>query len=180
VLHPTPDHRQETFDHPRLELLLAYLRVNGPTTRTLFRDWMQAGARTAAELWKQSGDMVRVQVDGRRLDLPEALVDAVREAPDPGGVALVPSDDPYLRQVDKNLLVPDSRRRREVWRALSAPGAVLVDGEVAGTWRFRSTSREVTITAFDELTPPQRAAAVASAQLLADATDDDPPTVRWA
>jgi len=34
MLHPAPEHRQEKIEHPRLELLNAYFRVNGPTSRT--------------------------------------------------------------------------------------------------------------------------------------------------
>ena len=113
MLYPTPDHAQEKVDHPRLALLRAYFRVNGPTSRTLFRDWMDGGTAATAELWTELGDeLVRVQVDGRRYDLPAALVDAVRTAPKPDGVVLVPPNDPYLRQVDRTLLVPDSKRRQ--------------------------------------------------------------------
>lgn len=73
MLYPTPDHRQEKVDHPRLEMLNAYFRVNGPTSRTLFRDWMESGTEATADLWKELGDdLVRVQVDNRRHDLPEA------------------------------------------------------------------------------------------------------------
>lgn len=180
MLHPTPDHRQEKVDHPRLALLNAYLRVNGPTSRTLFRDWMEGDTEAVADLWKGLGDdLVRVQVDNRRYDLPEALVEAVQEAPKPDGVVLVPPNDPYLRQVDRTLLVPESKRRQQVWRALAGPGALLVDGEVAGTWRYRRSDHEVTITPFGSVAPAQRAKAEQSAQLIANATGDNEPTVTW-
>lgn len=181
VLHPPPDRRQVRVGHPRRELLAAYFRVNGPTGRTQFRDWMEAGTGSTAELWAESAaDLVRVRLDGRRYDLPAALVDAVTTAPVAEGVALVPPNDPYLRQVDRTLLVGDSGRRREVWRALSAPGALLVDGEVAGTWRYRHGEGELTITPFDRLTKAQRAGAGASAELVGAATGDEPPAVSWA
>lgn len=180
MLHPTPDHRQEKVDHPRLELLKAYFRVNGPTSRSLFRDWLDSDSGATADLWKELGDdLVRVQVDNRRYDLPEALVDAVKSAPKPDGAVLVPPNDPYLRQVDRTLLVPDSRRRQQVWRPLSGPGALLVDGEVAGIWRYRRTDQELTITPFDSLAPARRAKAEQSAHLIAAATDDDEPKVSW-
>lgn len=60
MLYPTPDHRQEKVAHPRLELLNAYFRVNGPTTRTLFHHWMESGTASTADLWKELGnDLVR-------------------------------------------------------------------------------------------------------------------------
>lgn len=181
TLHPTPKHPQEEIDHPRLELLRAFFRVNGPTSRPLFRDWTESGTEATADLWKELGDeLVRVEIDKRRYDLPEALVDEVRKAPRAEGVALVPPNDAYLRQVDRTLLVPDSKRRGEVWRALSAPGALLVDGEVAGTWRYRRTEHDLTITPFDRLTADQRKQAEQQTQLIAKVSDDDQPKVTWA
>ncbi|GIH94413.1 hypothetical protein Psi01_50430 [Planobispora siamensis] len=180
MLYPPPEHRQEKIDHPRTALLDAYFRVNGPTGKTVFRDWMGGDVAAATGLWRErADDLVRVQVGDRRCDLPEALLDAVREAPEPEGVVLLPPNDPYLRQVDRTLLVPDGDRRRQVWRALSGPGALLVDGEVAGIWRYRRTEHRLTITAFDSLSSARRAEAERSARLVAEATGDDPPDVIW-
>ena len=180
MLHPPPAHEQETIAHPRRELLGAYFRLNGPASRTQFRDWMEDSTEGTASLWRTLGEaIVRVQIGDRRLDLPESLADTVRGAPVPRGVALVPPNDPYLRQVDRTLLVPDRTRRHQVFRPLSGPGALLVDGEVAGTWRYRRTDHEVTITPFDRLDLAQRARAERRAYLVAAATGDDEPTVSW-
>ncbi|GAA3009657.1 DNA glycosylase AlkZ-like family protein [Streptosporangium longisporum] len=187
MLYPAPDaprgERQERRDRdgdPRLTLLRAYLRVNGPASRALFRDWMGSGTAAVAGLWKDLGeDLVRVRVGDRPYDLPEALLDEVGRAPAPEGVVLVPPHDPYLRQADRNLLVPDADRRRQVWRALSGPGALLVDGEVAGTWRYRRQERELTVTLFESLAPARRAEAENSARLVAEATGDETPKVVW-
>lgn len=180
MLHPSPDHRQEEVESPRLAFLHAYFRVNGPTSRTLYRDWVSGDNKASTELWSHLGDdLVRVQVDNRRADLPKALVNSVVGATEPKGIALVPPRDPYLRQVDRTLLVPDRKRRGEVWRALSGPGALLVDGEVAGTWRYRRSDHEVTITAFTSLASTQRKHAEKRARLLAEATGEDRPRVIW-
>jgi len=176
MLHPAPEHPVKQVERPRLELLRAWLRVNGPSTRSVFREWAQMGTETVAALWDELGPLVRVTVDGRRLDLPEAMVDEVGAAPRAEGVVLVPAHDPYLRQVDRTLLVPDGARRREVWRALSPPGALLVDGEVAGTWRYRRSDAALTLTPFEPLARAQRVAAEASARRI---TGADAPTVIW-
>lgn len=123
MLHPRPDHEQDAVDEPRAGFLMAYFRVNGPTTRTAYRDWLGAGTDSVREVWEGLGPMQRVTVEQRRLELPEELVEDLRAAPTPHGVVLVPPQDPYLRQVDRTLLVPDSRRREQVWKALSGPGA---------------------------------------------------------
>jgi hypothetical protein len=180
ILYPKPKHKQDKAGDPRLDLLEAFFRVNGPTTRNTYREWMDGGTATVGEVWEKLGDgLVRVQVDGKRHDLPEALVSAVSKASKPSGVALVPPSDPYLKQVDRTLLVPEARRRKEIWKALSGPGALLIDGEVAGTWRYRRSDKELTITPFDSVPAAQRAKAEESAALVAEATGDDQPTVTW-
>jgi hypothetical protein len=180
MLHPAPAHPPATVPGPRGELLRAFLRVNGPVSRTQFRDWMDASTRATAELWETLGDeLVRVQVDGKRMDLPAPLLDAVTGAPAPRGVALVPPNDPYLRQVDRTLLMPGSSLRHQVFRPLSGPGALLVDGEVGGTWRYRRGNQDVTIMPFDRLAPAHREQAEHRARLVAAAAGDDEPRVTW-
>jgi hypothetical protein len=41
------------------------------------------------------------------------------------------------------LLVEDAARAKDLWRTLGRPGAVLVDGEIAGTWRARKAGSAV-------------------------------------
>ncbi|MGC4892241.1 DNA glycosylase AlkZ-like family protein [Micromonospora sp. DT31] len=179
MLHPMPRRRQHRIDDARLALLQTYLRVNGPSTKTLFRDWLGGVAATAA-MWSELKDqLVKVQVGNKRYELPEELVDAVRDAPKASGVVLVPPNDPYLRQVDRPLLVPDSKQRQQVWKALSGPGALLVDGEVAGVWRYRGSEHTLTVTTFTQLKPAQRGKAEKNAALVAEANGDDPPKVIW-
>lgn len=180
MLYPRPQMQQEQVEHPREHLLRAYFRVNGPISRTHYRDWQQVGATGVGELWEELRDeLVRVQVDGKRLDVPDSLMESVQRAEPAQGVALVPPNDPYLRQTDRALLVPDSLRRKEVFKALSGPGALLVDGEIAGTWRYRRSGSQVCIEAFETLEPDQTSAAEKAATAVATSTGDDEPTITW-
>ena len=45
---------------------------------------------------------------------------------------------PYITPVcsDKDLLVPEHPLRRQIWRVVGSPGAVLSNGEIAGVWRL--------------------------------------------
>jgi hypothetical protein len=53
-------------------------------------------------------------------------------------VRLLGAFDPWLQVRDRALLVADEHRRKDLWRTLGRPGAVLVGHEVVGTWRPRS------------------------------------------
>ncbi|MER7004779.1 crosslink repair DNA glycosylase YcaQ family protein [Dactylosporangium sp. NPDC000555] len=178
TLCPKPRHRQHKVSDARLELVRTYLRVNGPSTKTLLREWL-GGAEATVATWSRLDDLVKVQVANKRYELPEELLDAVRKAPKASGVVLVPANDPYLRQVDRSLLVPDSRQRQQIWKALSGPGALLVDGEVAGFWRYRGSEHKLNITTFTDLKPAQRSKAEKNAALVAEANRDDQPKVVW-
>ncbi|UDY36121.1 DNA glycosylase AlkZ-like family protein [Dermatobacter hominis] len=89
---------------------------------------------------------------------------------------LLPARDPWLRGSDRDLLLGrHADRRGDVFRSLGAPGVVLVDGEVVGTWRQRKAGRRlrVELDAWRRLTADDRdeldedAAVVARARGLA-------------
>jgi hypothetical protein len=61
-------------------------------------------------------------------------------------VRLLPPGDPYLQLRDRDLLVPDRQRQKEIWRMLGNPGVVLVGSEIAGTWRARASGKKLTLT----------------------------------
>jgi hypothetical protein len=58
-------------------------------------------------------------------------------AGDPAPARLLPSGDTYflLWGTDRELLVPDAAQRALLWTSRVWPGAVLVRGEIVGTWR---------------------------------------------
>ena len=51
--------------------------------------------------------------------------------------------DPWLQARDRELTVPDRTHRAELWPALGRPGAVLVGGDLVGTWRPRASGRRL-------------------------------------
>jgi hypothetical protein len=122
----------------RLELARRYLRVLGPGTAGSFEQW--AGIRKPrgqAAFDALSGELraVRTPVgEGWILAEDEA---ALRAAAGGGATRLLPSGDTFCLQWgrDRELLVPNAQRRDELWTSRVWPGAVLVDGTVAGTWR---------------------------------------------
>ncbi|MGH8992750.1 MAG: DNA glycosylase AlkZ-like family protein [Acidimicrobiia bacterium] len=60
-------------------------------------------------------------------------------------VRLLAPHDAYLQLRDRELLVGDEGRRKDLWRPLGRPGAIVADGEILGTWRPRAAGRRLTV-----------------------------------
>ncbi len=125
------------------ELVRRYLRCYGPSTPGDFAAWAGIVPEHAAAIWQGVEDaLVEVRVEGRRAwllreELERFMPPATPAAPP--GARFLPAHDPYLQQRDRVLIVPEKARQRVIWRTAGAPGAVLRDGEVAGTWRGRKS-----------------------------------------
>ncbi len=123
----------------RLELARRHLHIFGPTTPEAFAKWAGIGVpsgRAAFEALAEELTHVRTPIgDGWILTSDEPTFRATPATPAPA--RLLPSGDAYflLWGPDRDLLVPDTVRRGELWTSRVWPGALLVGGEVAGTWR---------------------------------------------
>jgi hypothetical protein len=123
----------------RLELARRYIHVFGPTTPAAFAKWAGIGsAEGGAAFEALAGEVMAARTpvgDGWILTSDER---SFRAKPSPAAPArLLPSGDAYflLHGVDRELLVPGETQRPELWTPRVWPGAVLVGGEVVGTWR---------------------------------------------
>jgi winged helix DNA-binding protein len=123
----------------RLELARRYLHVFGPAGPEGFARWAGIGPREGVRAFDALGGSITPVGtpigDAWILTRDETIFRA-----DPGPVAsarLLPSGDAYflLQGADRELLVPDADRRAGLWTPRVWPGALLVDGEVLGTWR---------------------------------------------
>jgi hypothetical protein len=144
----------------RLELARRYLAVFGPATPAAFAHW--AGVRPAAG--RAAFDALAGSLTPVRMPVGDAWI-LSRDEPDfgaPGGPAaparLLPSGDAYflLQGADRELLVPDNGRRRELWTPRVWPGAVVVEGEIVGTWR--RAQADVAIASWRRLSRSEREA----------------------
>lgn len=175
---------EEWFDDPpesaepetsRAELLRRYLRSYGPSDRAGFAVWLGVRVGDIDPWWSQLEDeLVEVDFDGTAWILAVDL-DTLRAAKMPTGVRMLPPRDPYTQLRDRETIV-GSAHHRQVWRAAGAPGAVLADGEIIGTWRGRKRGRKlhIEVEVFQTFTPlssEQREALVAEAESLAPLRD---------
>jgi winged helix DNA-binding protein len=121
------------------ELARRYLHVLGPTTADGFARWAGISRRAAAAAFAALGGSllpVRSPLGDEWLladDEPAMLAAQTAAAP----VRLLPSGDAYflLDGAERGLLVPRADQRRRLWTPRVWPGALLVEGEIRGTWR---------------------------------------------
>jgi hypothetical protein len=165
----------------RRELARRYLHVFGPTTAPAFARWAGIGLAEGQEAF----DTLSRSLTAVRTPIGDAWIltsdePAFRAPPGPSAAArLLPSGDSYwlLQGADRELLVPEAERRDALWTPRVWPGAVLVAGEIVGTWR-RSQAK-LTIQAWRRLSSAERHAVEEEAAGLPLPGVEGRIAVRW-
>jgi DNA glycosylase AlkZ-like len=153
----------------RLELARRYLHIFGPATSRSFAHWAGIGKVEATAAFGSLADTLipaRTPVgDAWILADDEAAFRGARSGP-AAPARLLPSGDAYflLWGADRDLLVPDAKRRTELWTTRVWPGALLVGGEISGVWR--RSAGEVLIDAWRRLSRSEWEAVEAEAAAL--------------
>ena len=137
---------------PQFDVIRNYLRFYGPARIRDVATFLDAVVKEVKAHWP--GDAVEVAITDEAAARPEprfmlpADVDAL--APQGGHdqaqtVQLLAPYDPYLQLRDRELLVPEELHRKDLWRVLGRPGAIVADGEIAGTWRPSTSGRKLRV-----------------------------------
>ena len=151
-----------------LELARRYLHVFGPTTADGFIRWAGISRRAAATAFASlKGSLLPVRTplgDEWLLADDEPAIRAAETASAPA--RLLPSGDSYflLHGAERELLIPRADQRELLWTPRVWPGALLVEGEIRGTWR--RAHHTVRIDAWTRLTRRTRDAIEAEAGAL--------------
>ncbi|MGK5630712.1 DNA glycosylase AlkZ-like family protein [Streptomyces sp. URMC 123] len=150
-------------------LVRAYLRFLGPAMPAEVAQHLGTKPAVVASVWPD--DLAEVWLGGTRTWLPAPDLDALLSARSRGLVRLLPPGDPFLQARDRDLVVPDRARQKEIWRPVGGPGALLAGTEIVGTWRARAAGRalELTVTPFAPLSSAVRRALDAEAATVAAA-----------
>jgi hypothetical protein len=152
-----------------LELARRHVHVFGPTKPEAFAKWAGVGAKDAVRTFGELGDeLIPVNAPTGEAFLLASDEAVLRGAARPAAPArLLPSGDAYWLHgtaPERALLVPDAARRGELWTPRVWPGALLVAGEIVGTWRRAQT--DVAIQTWRRLSAAERDAVVAEAESL--------------
>ena len=164
-----------------LELARRHLHIFGPTRADAFGKWAGIGAPEAVRAFEDLGaELIPVRTPSGGALMLARDEPMIREAPLPAAaVRLLPSGDAYTlhgTSEERALLVPDAAQRGELWTPRVWPGALLVGGEIIGTWR--RAQRVVTIQSWKRLSRAAQEAIVAEAESL-PLPDAGQTVVRW-
>ncbi len=169
----------DSFD-ARLELARRYLHVFGPGTPDGFASWAGIRPKVAGSTFEAlSSELIAVQTPIGGGWILASDEPALRSADGSDPTRLLPSGDTYflLWGDDRQLLVSDAAHRSQLWTSRVWPGAVLLEGEIAGTWR--RSQHEVTVRPWRRFTRAHRTAVEAEAESLPLAAVTRPITVAW-
>jgi hypothetical protein len=121
------------------ELVRRFLHVFGPSDPDAFATWAGVTARAAVADFAALGrSLTPVSTPIGASWILSADEGSFRAEPDPPAPArLLPSGDAYclLWGSERALLVEDAEHRGALWTSRVWPGALLVEGGLAGTWR---------------------------------------------
>jgi hypothetical protein len=121
------------------ELARRYLHIFGPATVRGFARWAGISRRSATDAFASlEGSLLPVRSplgDEWLLAEDESAIHAGETVAAPA--RLLPSGDAYflLDGAERELLVPREDQRQRLWTPRVWPGALLVEGEIRGTWR---------------------------------------------
>ena len=138
VIWAVPAANAEPAD-ARRDLARRHLHVFGPTTAERFAKWAGVSGRAAAATYASLEHEllpVRSPLGDEWLLAEDEPAARAAEGP-PAPARLLPSGDAYflLQGAERELLVPRADRRERLWTSRVWPGALLVEGEICGTWR---------------------------------------------
>jgi hypothetical protein len=174
--------RPEVEPHEaRNELARRFLHVLGPATPEAFGTWAGvAGAEARAAFEALEPSLVPVRTPIGEAWILAADEPGFREPPRPAAPArLLPSGDTYFLYwgAARELLVPDAAQRAELWTSRVWPGALLVGGEIVGTWR--RAQADLSVQLWRRLTPATREAVEREAESLPLPGIEGHVAVRW-
>lgn len=161
----------------RFDVVRAYLRFYGPARVGDAAAFLDAPVKEVRSHWPADALEVRVADDTPAPRQAPRFVlagdagelAAAGDSRRAGALRLVGPYDPYLQLRDRELLVADEAHRKLLWPVLGRPGAVVLDGEILGTWRPRSSGAKlgVLVAPWAPLTGRRRSQVAEQAERLA-------------
>jgi Winged helix DNA-binding domain len=123
-----------------LQPIRNYLRFLGPATPSDVAAFLDSPVAEIKKHWPK--DAVEVKVDGQQGWVLGGLGDIEQ---DQELLRLLGGFDLFLQGKDRDLIVPDASKHKELWPILGRPGAVLHGTEIVGSWRPKTSGKQFTL-----------------------------------
>lgn len=130
-------------------LVRRFLSAYGPSTREGFCHWSGCEIKQGRRLWQSAEeDMLEVRHESGtgwilKDDISALLGSQIKE----NRLCLLGPHDPYLDIFDRALILPEKKAQKRIWRLVGSPGAIVVNGRIAGQWNARLQGRKMIFTA---------------------------------
>jgi hypothetical protein len=171
-------------------LLRRFLSAYGPATAAEFAAWSGTGGGQPRAVWSRvEEELIPVELSSRgkkasrRFLLPgdEGELIAAEHADQKPPIQLLAPGDPLLQLRDRDMLVPDAKMQKVIWKNLSPTGVVLVGPDVAAVVRLQKKKQllQVNIDALRSFDRPVRAAVEEAADRLAKLRACSKVNVAW-
>ena len=121
----------------RLQPIRRYLEFQGPATPHDVAAFLDAPVTEVKKHWPEDAVSVRLDREERW------LIGEPQSASSSGLVRLLGPYDLLLQGRDRDLIVPETSRHKELWPVIGRPGAVLVGVDVIGIWRPAASGKSL-------------------------------------
>ena len=130
-------------------LALRFVTAYGPCPVDEFNHWWGVLQRDAGKVFQSIADeLEEVEFEGRKTWIRKIDLKQITRLRPTKSVRLLPSFDPYVMFYNPRDLLVEKKLRTRVFRQLAGwvSPVLLIDGVVAGIWRYKGRSNRVEVT----------------------------------
>jgi hypothetical protein len=147
-------HSLEVKGLPEQKLVRKYLHCFGPASIGGFANWLGCSSAQAERIWQTVKDEIKpVNLSGKeRYILSDDKELLLSPPPSERKVHLLGGHDPYLGLQDRDVILDNKARQKQIWQTVLNPGAVLWQGEIAGMWQAKKKGKglEIEVALWDD------------------------------
>jgi hypothetical protein len=153
-------HSLEAKGVPEQKLARKYLHCYGPASIDGFAAWLGCSSAQAERIWQTVIDEIEpVILSGKKRYILSDDKELFLSPPESKRkLHLLAGHDPYLGLQDRDIILDNKARQKQIWQIVSNPGAVLWQGKIAGVWKSRKKGNEleIDVTIWDNMKIPQK------------------------
>ncbi|HNW03923.1 MAG TPA: winged helix DNA-binding domain-containing protein [Oscillospiraceae bacterium] len=139
---------------PEQKLARKYLHCFGPASVDGFADWLGCSPAQANRMWQTVTEEIEpVGLSGKERYILSVDKEPLFSPPQAErSVHLLGGHDPYLGLQDRDVILDNKARQKQIWQTVSNPGAVLWQGEIVGMWKSEKKAKglEIEVSLWDD------------------------------